>query len=115
MPTVIYNGAKVPGEFLEVDDSDVTRRRITAEADLPDLTPLAGLEVYQMLFAARNKLRRDMGLPEIAMPDMAVVLFAFLRRFNGDLALEAMPEGFAQVVQEIQERRVEHATPREER
>lgn len=118
MPTIAFLGAEVRPEFAQMDEdaNAVTRIGVEQPLRLGAITALAALEVYEKLHALKNRLRKEFREPEIPLPDVALVVLAFLRR------VEALPgEGwtlaqiaatFAEVVREIQERRLEHATER---
>jgi hypothetical protein len=62
----------------------VTAARIPGE--LRALTPLAAMELYEQLHAARNDVRKQAGLAEIPTPDEGVLVLAFLRALRDEPA-----------------------------
>jgi len=105
--------------FAEVDAEGNTVATPRAQVSLAAITPLAALELYEQLHAARNELRRARGCAEIPTPDAALVLLAALRRLDevkqkigawGDVGLDAIVETVRYVVEQIQINRLESVT-----
>lgn len=117
MPTIAHD-IQISATFRLVDDAGNTQRRHTLPPIVLDsLTPLSMLALYETLSAKRNETRRAAGLPELAQPDVAVVLLESLRQFaasGADPSIERIAECVCEVVGEIaRERGREWAIMRE--
>jgi len=95
--------------FAEIDAEGNTIATPRAQVSLASITPLAALELYEQLHAARNALRRERGLAEIPTPDSALLCLAFLRRLQEEPAtsLRQLLERFDASAQQIQMNRAE--------
>jgi len=83
-----------------------------ATCTLAAITPLAAMELFEQLHAARNELRRQHGQAELPTPDAALLVLAFLRREAEQPAegLRGLLEHFDAAAKQIQVARLEGAT-----
>jgi hypothetical protein len=98
--------------FAVVDEQGNTVATPRATCTLAQVTPLAAMELYEQLHAARNELRRQHGQAELATPDAALLILAFLRREAEQPAegLRGLLEHFDAAAKQIQVARLEEVT-----
>jgi hypothetical protein len=108
--TIAHLGTDIQTRFGVIDEAGDTVEQPLPPLRLRVLSPFAVLELYEHLHAERNRLRRNHELPEVPQSDLALVLLAFLRRLENEPIghLGQLTSLFAEVVREIQERRLEH-------
>ena len=112
--TIAHLGTDVQARFGAIDEAGDTVEHPAPLMRLRVLSPLAMMELYEHLHAERNKLRRAHELPEEPQSEAALALLAFLRRLeNPSRPTETLRDlgiQFEEAIQDIQERRLEHAT-----
>jgi len=95
--------------FRGLNEAGDVESATSAQGAMTALTPLAAMELYEHLTAARNQVRAQAGLPEIATPDEGVLVLAFLRRLREEPAgsLREVLDRFDEAARQIQMNRVE--------
>lgn len=102
--TAIATDVQFTAIFRLLDEAGDAVSLQNAQGSMVSLTPLAAMEMFEHLHAARNTLRREAGLPEIATPDEGVLILAFLRLLREEPAADLRGvlrrwEGAASLVQ----------------
>lgn len=98
--------------FLLTDERGDVCQRVDYPGQLRSLTPLHVMELYEQLHAARNQVRAQAGLPEIATPDEGVLVLAFLRLLREEPAtdLRGVLQRFDEAARLVQMNRLEGET-----
>lgn len=102
MITTITTDVHLVTTFRAVDERGDAVQIETGQGSMNTLTPLAAMELYEKLHAARNEARRKAGLAEIATPDEGLILLAALRRFKDITpSLETIAEVVCELVGQV--------------
>jgi hypothetical protein len=88
MPTIttVTTDVQINAQYRAVDEAGDAVAITPSRGALNQLTPLSAMELYEQLHAGRNQVRREIGLPELASPDEAVLVLAFLRKLREEPA-----------------------------
>lgn len=125
MPIIhtITTDVQLVAHFRALDERGDAVQSTPSQGTLSALTPLAAMEMFEQLHAARNQVRREAGLAEIGTPDAAVLVLAFLRLLRDEPAgsfgevLRRMDKAVRQMqmnrVEEVTEPENPHGRPRE--
>jgi len=114
MPNALTVTAEVhfQAQFAVLDDQGDALSQTPAQGRLGALTPLACMELYEKLQSARNKVRKEAGLPEVTTPDEGVLILAFLRALRDEPAgsLREVLARFDETARTMQMNRLEGLT-----
>jgi hypothetical protein len=115
MPTItqVHTALQTQAAYLGLDENGDVVTSTAAQGVLRSVTPLAAMELYEQLHAARNEVRRAAGLAEIPTPDEGLLVLAFLKgvaelqQRGEEPNLADLGSFFRCLVQEVQEARLE--------